>query len=498
MKHNKKTGNLKWYIALLLMCIAFVTVFSTPTSPLLAGKVTGVDSTIFMVIGKNWAAGHLPYVETWDHKGPMIFLVNAIGYSLTGNHIGIYLIQIISLFITMVLTFKSFSLFQPTRRSLALTTIILLSLTINYESGNLTEEYILPLMAGFYYVLLYYFYKEENGADGRSSLLVAAFIAGLILSFSFLTRLTNAMGVCMGCLVLFVYLLRDKQFKSAVNALLAFLAGFALLTLPIIGYFYAHDALDEMWYASITFNKLNSFASGGRILDGPFYVMYFFMKFIHCFFLLVPVIMLFMKRSHKQAWTWLAIAATPLVWLVPGRLYSHYGMTITLLSAIAIILLLNIRKENPASKFGKTAKYLVIGYALYVVATLAIELPGQISTMRSGPKTYPDVDAWFDQYGIDKDSFVAYNYDWSIYLNRDITPPMRFFFGQDDEIRVPELEPLVLESLQKAKVKWILVGIPIYRKTIKEYVDSNYTLVATGDDCTLYHLNTDTITPPTP
>ena len=490
MIQNDKTKNMAFiYLALLFLSAIFVTVFSSPTSPLLAGRSNYIDSSIFMVIGKNWAQGNLPYVVTWDHKGPMIFLANALGYLLTGDHIGIYLIQILSLFITSIFTFKSFRLFQPTGISFALTSLILLSVIINYESGNLTEEYILPLFSIFYYALLKHFYATDRGHN--KYLMVVAFMAGLILAYSFLSRLTNAAGVCLASLVLFIFLIIEKQYQTAFKAVGAFILGFAALTIPVLGYFYANDALDEMWYATITFNVLNTFASGGRIIDSPFYLMYFFLKFIHCFLLLIPVIVLFRKKDYKQAWTWLALIIGPLLWILPGRLYSHYGMTVTHLSAIAIILLLNMKKEAPASRIGKAAKYIVFGYALYVLASFVPELPAQVKAMRSEPKNYGEVDAWFDQYSIDKSSFLAYNYDWTIYIAKDITPPIKYFFAQDPEMRVKELEKKVHDELAKARVKWILVGSPITHKTIQEYVKDNYTLVATGNNCSLYHLNED-------
>ena len=486
MNQNAKTGNLKFQIALFVLSVVFISVFSSSTSPWLAGKISGIDSAIFMVIGKNWAHGLLPYVTAWDHKGPMIFLANAIGYLITGNHIGVYLVQILCLFLTLLFTFKSFRLFHTAWHSFGLTVLILVALTINYETGNLTEEYILPLMAAFYYKLLKFFYIDR---ESEKSLLVVAFLGGLILAFSFLSRLTNALGVCLGCMVLFIYLLRDKEYQKAIKAVLAFICGFAVLTLPVIIYFYAKGALYDMWYGSTIFNVTNSQVVGGRIMESPFYIGYFFLKFIHCFLLILAALLLLKKKSFKDAWTWLALAIGPLLWIAPSTLYAHYGIIIIPLSTVAIILLLNMSKEAPESATGKAVKLLIGAFGLYAIASCAIELPGQLKAMASGPVEYADVDDWFDKYDIDKSSFLAYNYDWTIYLNRDITPPMKFFCGQDAEMRVDELAAMVYDSFVNAHIKWVVVGQSIINKPIREYVESHYTLVATGKDCTLYRLN---------
>jgi len=35
---------------------------------------------MFQIIGKAWTEGITPYVGVFDHKGPFIFFVNALGY----------------------------------------------------------------------------------------------------------------------------------------------------------------------------------------------------------------------------------------------------------------------------------------------------------------------------------------------------------------------------------------------------------------------------------
>ena len=66
---------------ILLLCItacAFVTICSTNTSPLYRGG--NIDDAIFETTGKGWANGYPPYQYFFEHKGPFIFFVNALGY----------------------------------------------------------------------------------------------------------------------------------------------------------------------------------------------------------------------------------------------------------------------------------------------------------------------------------------------------------------------------------------------------------------------------------
>ena len=79
--------------------------FFSMTSPVWKQEYQG-DDLIFQIIGKYWAKGFLPYVDIWDHKGPLLFLLNAIGYFLTGGKEGVFLVQI--LFLTVSIPFVTF------------------------------------------------------------------------------------------------------------------------------------------------------------------------------------------------------------------------------------------------------------------------------------------------------------------------------------------------------------------------------------------------------
>ena len=68
----------------LLSALAGVALFTESTSPLFSGW--GYDSAMFQTMGKYWAEGYLPYVDLYDHKGPMIFFLNALGYALNGRN----------------------------------------------------------------------------------------------------------------------------------------------------------------------------------------------------------------------------------------------------------------------------------------------------------------------------------------------------------------------------------------------------------------------------
>jgi hypothetical protein len=46
---------------------------------------TNGDSAVYLSVGRRLARGYVPYLDVWDHKPPVIFLVAAIGYTITPN-----------------------------------------------------------------------------------------------------------------------------------------------------------------------------------------------------------------------------------------------------------------------------------------------------------------------------------------------------------------------------------------------------------------------------
>ena len=76
--------NNKEYISILILCIVgcvFVLLFSYSTSPIYRDFYIE-DSAIFLTFGKFWSQGLVPYRDMFDHKGPIIYLVNMLQVQL--------------------------------------------------------------------------------------------------------------------------------------------------------------------------------------------------------------------------------------------------------------------------------------------------------------------------------------------------------------------------------------------------------------------------------
>lgn len=247
---KSKQYNKIMYILLLLVGAVFVTICSRTTSPLYH-YLPGGDSAIFQTVGKCWAEGMLPYKEIFDHKGPLIFLLNMISYKFLGSRIGIWVFQIISLFITEICFYKILKMANVSdKKSLFGILISMIILLSTYDKGNLTEEYVLPLEALCLYYQLNYLQNRKEHRHWYS------FLYGITFAVCFLTRLTNAVPVVCGIFFILVVWIKEKKWKKIATNALFFGGGSLSLIFPFTIYFWVKGSFEDFWFGTIGYNVL--------------------------------------------------------------------------------------------------------------------------------------------------------------------------------------------------------------------------------------------------
>lgn len=473
----------------LALSLLFITIFSTSTSIL--GNVPSFDSSIFQIIGKGWTEGILPYTGLWDHKGPLIFFINAVGFWLCHSNVGIFIIQVVCLTITTYFTLSFYGRYFSDKQSFTYTLASLAFLSICTEGGNSLEEYILPLlMPAFFY--MYEWTQRWTNHQDISHHHRYAFLYGLVLAFSFLTRLTNALGICLGALIIAIVLVQHRKYKKLLKNILFFFAGFVVLALPFIGYFYSKGALYEMLYGTITYNigyTVHSSAGFDSILD----VIYFLPAYSSCIFLIiVSIITISCDSQRKQSgYFWLIISGLNLFFFINSFKYNHYAIITLPYLCIGIVEMKYNLSKTKVISLKRIIRYSMVCFFIFISLGLFREIYQVIRVYNNRSQ---DIEAcrtiserMLDQK---KDSFIAYNISPSLYIHLGITPACRYFFNQDWLIRNNEdIKPKVIEALDNANVKWILVDTKIWNRDVRRMLSTKYTIYDQYNEYTLLRLN---------
>lgn len=211
-----------------------------------------IDSGVYSYAGTRILEGELPYRDFWDHKPPGIYYLNALAFKLLGLTpwalwwLGLVWITTIVVMLFLIL----FKLSGWTVASLA-TFFFLLTLhhPIVYKGGNFPETYALLPQVLIIWCTLMFFTSGNNRW---------IFLIGIFTAFAFLLKQTTTAIGLASIGVIFIKDFQVRIFSHSLKRILLFTTGGFIPILSVVGYWYAHDALYELWEAVIEYNLLYS------------------------------------------------------------------------------------------------------------------------------------------------------------------------------------------------------------------------------------------------
>lgn len=118
------------------------------------------DASIFEYFGYAMNRGELMYANLFDHKGPVIFIVNYLGYLISGS-LGIKFLYLFCTFLFFVISFLISKLFTGNKQSILVLFLLFLVYEHFFDGGWSLEGYILPLISYSLYVFLKFFIKNN-------------------------------------------------------------------------------------------------------------------------------------------------------------------------------------------------------------------------------------------------------------------------------------------------------------------------------------------------
>jgi hypothetical protein len=236
------TTDLALYTLIAIMVLLVIVPVSPANMP-----VARRDSGVFLYTGWRLLEGDVPYLDVWDHKPPVIFLINAVGLLASNNsRWGIWSIEVISLLAAAILSFRLFQRAFDRASAILAVFIWLFTLVFMLQGGNFTTEYTLPLQFGCFWL----FWNAESSHRFRRN----GFLIGLLGSVMFFTQQVTV-GI-LGSILVYILLSRmhARKWSELVVYLTSIAAGFIVVAAMIIAYFAIRDGLKEFWDAAFSYN----------------------------------------------------------------------------------------------------------------------------------------------------------------------------------------------------------------------------------------------------
>jgi 4-amino-4-deoxy-L-arabinose transferase-like glycosyltransferase len=208
---------------------------------------SSIDSAFFSFAGELLRNGGTPYVSYWDHKPPLIHLINAAALTLSSGHVwGVWFASLAALLGAVWLAY------QALRRSFGVVGATLGTIYFAFSvagtlSFNLTEWYALPLQWAT--VLLFVKWWPESGKAH-----MVGFGIGVLAALGFLLR-ANLIGAAMSAgLVLSILLLSQRRMGAWFRLAVGAIGGAMLVGAVLVVYLGLAGSLDAFWEQAFRYN----------------------------------------------------------------------------------------------------------------------------------------------------------------------------------------------------------------------------------------------------
>lgn len=312
----------KYWIYFILVIIAIIICMMSTISPV-ANEYIGVDSSVFIYVAKSMQSGQVPYVNVFDHKGPLIYFINYLGIPLTNNYIGIWLIEVLFMSFNLIILFKIATMFLKDNIKAIIATIIsIFSIVIFFDEGNLTEEYALPFILFSLYKFVQMI-KEDNYQNKTNNILIGACLGAVLL------LRPNMIAVWI---VYYSYiaikLLRRKKIKILLEMAIFSILGMLVFMLPFIIYLAYNNAISNFINEYLIFNfKYSSY----KEMSIKNTIKFFIIKDPIIILITLGYLFFIIVKEERKKWD---IIITSLVFfllsfilvVLPANHYLHYGM----------------------------------------------------------------------------------------------------------------------------------------------------------------------------
>lgn len=482
MSCSDKFSKHRYLISGVITCVIMLVVcaYSSPLYP----HYNGGDSSIFMLIGKGITEGKLPYVDLFDHKGPILFWLEALGWKIAGRT-GVWIIETIGAIASVILLIRICDQLHSNRQLPVLgTAVVYLSY---FSRGNLCENYSLPFIIFCVFLVVRYYQSDSVKHPWKY-----AFCYGICAAILAFIRVNNATVICGFVLCILIRLVIAREYKNLIENVLAGLAGIVVVSVPICLYFYINGALQDMLFCTFTYNFM--YASAQTELDGAGLlqkvVTYMPIAFATVFFGIRTIHGKDNRFSKTFFCALFAVSLLCLIELLYTSMSGHYHTIALPLYSVALATAFPELCFQNALESIKTGRYGVWIYTFVLISLLYC-----ISTAyNAGAPIYRHylTDACISRFQDvqecikvipenERDSVVGYELATSWYIDSGITPCYKFYSMQhwwtSGDFNVYQQ---FLDYVSKEHPKWIITGTTLDDEPLTSELTEHYTLATKG------------------
>lgn len=467
---NNKYDKEKILFYILLSIISIWIAFFTLNSSPLIKNYNDIDSSVFIVMGKSMINGKVLYTDVFDHKGPIVYLINALAL-LISPHIGLFILECILITIGTIYIFKTAKIFLNNYCSIFFSLLYLFFVHLSIGGGNYTEEFSLTFTAIALYYIIQIIHLNQLSKKRNWIIIGATFAINLFIKPTYIS-IWIAFGITM-----LVSLIKKKLFKELLLGILYALIGIAMISLPLLMYFIINNNIKDFINAYFILNfkyagesvlyKLNIAI---KLLVDNRYLWY-------TIFILIVDIFTFKNKNVKieeKVFSTLFLLVTIFLTIFTNHDFGHY--LVQMASAITFPILLFCYSEDiPQSIINIASTFIVIAI---LIKTYNICCENIQRSQVYSAYTVEALNIIKDKYIEEDDKVLVLGNESNIYIYLNNYPDFKYFFQYpiynfDDNISA-ETKKYISEK--RPKVIFLRNYMDKVMNLINPYLDENYTV----------------------
>ncbi len=396
-----------------------------------------VDVNCFFTVGKSILHGMTPYLDIYEQKGPVLYLLYAVAAWISeDSFIGVFLLEMASFTLFLYFSGKLAQLYLGDTAAVYLVLPVLacvIALSPAFTHGGSVEQLCLFMIVFGLYSLLRAI--RENRAMSFGEAFTNGIFAAMILWIKY-TMLGFYIGLALA--VLLFYAVRIRSLKALLRVIGQFLLGVAAITLPVLLWFAAAGGLSAL-FTVYFYNNIFLYTVPSQV---PFFLRIassfattFCTNLTYSWLLVLGLVwLLHSRRLGLEAVT---VLISFLVLLVTtywgGRCYPYYGL---ILSAYALFGLIGILYTvlAIARRFGLTLLHARLVYhsgtALLLIMLLLLSHSASSNTYLLGYDKHEMPQFLFAETIRQVPNATLLNYgflDGGFYHAAGVIPNCRFF-----------------------------------------------------------------------
>lgn len=437
--HSFTRGEL---IVLVLMAIwiplQLLATWPAPLAPSLDGPWR-YDTAIFAYEGALVREGAMPYVSFWDHKGPLIYLIDAAGLWLSGGRIwGVWAAGLVSTWLAAALGYRAMRESFGVAGALLGLVLFIFGLAGIVNGANVTEQYALPLAWGSALALV-------RWARTRRSAVGTGVALGGLGVLTFLLRANLAGAAASAALTIAIVTVQERRRATLARHALGVVLGAIVVSGPILLWLARGGALRSFWDQAINYNLLYADIQWTQHVFAAFAGLWLATATVP---LLVPIAgficcVRWLRRSSRGdreypvvlfATTWITVEL--LLSCTSGRPYDHYFMM--LLPPMALATAALVAEATPfirayARDPARSPAMIVTAVALVMIVPVVLGLgvragTGRLVPSRESSQVIPTAE-FVRANSAPGDHLLVWGAVGSVYFLADRPPASRYLFA---------------------------------------------------------------------